>query len=271
MRRLIVNADDFGFTSDVNRGIIEAYRGGVLRSTTLMANGAAFDDAVEAARAEPGLDVGAHLTLVDGASLSKPGERLPETVGALLLRRPSRAELDREIEAQIAKIAAAGVRISHLDTHKHTHLWPRVLDAVLAAARRHGIRWVRRPFDLPLTAAAARAPWKRRAVNRLLRSFEDGFQRRTQGTGVRTTDAFAGFQLTGDYDGRELAELIRRLPEGVTEFMCHPGRCGEPLRAARTRLKESRERELAALTSDAVRRAVEEAGVETTSFRELGG
>jgi predicted glycoside hydrolase/deacetylase ChbG (UPF0249 family) len=89
--------------------------------------------------------------------------------------------------------------------------------------------------------------------------------------GCRTTDHFAGFQLTGRFRAPELAQLIRDLPEGVTEFMCHPGYCGGDLRRARTRLKESRERELEALVAPEVRAALTEAGVELVNYRLLPG
>jgi predicted glycoside hydrolase/deacetylase ChbG (UPF0249 family) len=85
----------------------------------------------------------------------------------------------------------------------------------------------------------------------------------------RSTDWFAGFKLTGSYGSEDLINVIRALPEGVTEFMCHPGRCGEDLRSARTRLKESREEELLALTAPEVRAALSEVGVKLTSFRDL--
>ncbi|MEZ5392012.1 MAG: ChbG/HpnK family deacetylase [Bryobacterales bacterium] len=272
MRRLIVNADDFGFTEDVNEGIVHAFERGILRSTTLMANGAAFEHAVKLARQTPGLDVGVHLTLVDGPSLSQPGRELPATVARLLLAIRSAwgpTAIEEECCAQIEKIRAAGIEPSHVDTHKHTHLFPPVLDAVLRAAKRNGIAWVRRPFDLPLTATAANTPWKRRLVSRMLGGLSRGFDRRMRAEGLHATDAFAGFQLTGFYREPELAGLLRALPEGVTEFMCHPGFCRAPLQAARTRLKLSRVQELEALTSDLVLRAASEAQVEITSFRAL--
>lgn len=268
MRRLIVNADDFGFLEDVNDGIAQAFDRGILRATTLMANGDAFDHAVETAKARPELDVGCHLTLVQGRSAADPGRRLPESVGQMLVSGVGKWA-EEECCAQIEKIQAAGIAISHLDAHKHTHLFPPVLEAVLSAGKRYGIEWVRRPFDIPLTAAAARSPWKRRLASRLLGGLSRRFDRKMRKAGLRATDAFAGFQMTGLYHAEQLADLIRALPAGTTEFMCHPGLCGEQLRAARTRLKQSRAYELEALTSEQVRRAVEESGVEITSFRAL--
>jgi len=261
MKILVVNADDFGFTRDVNAGIIEAHERGIVTAATLMARGDAFDDAVRLARGRPTLDVGCHLTLVQGPGL--PGG-IPGLIEALALRRIRPYD---ECRAQIARIVDAGIRPSHLDTHKHTHLLPPVLDAVARLSEEFGIPWVRRPFDMP--GAGFGAPLGLRALARSLRVVHPRFHRALARHGCRTTDHFAGFLLTGRFHTRELCALIRSLPEGTTEFMCHPGRCGEELPAARTRLKKSRERELEALTSREVRDALREAGVATAAFRDL--
>jgi predicted glycoside hydrolase/deacetylase ChbG (UPF0249 family) len=271
MRRLIINADDFGFTRGVNAGIVEACQGGVLRATTLMANGTAFEDAVDLARQTPGLDVGCHLVLVGGQSVAPPFEPLPQSMRELLWQLAgglTASVVEREFSAQVEKILAAGLRPTHLDTHKHTHLAPAVLEAVLRVARRYGIPWIRRPFDLPLRAARGRAPLRRRLLNRALRPLRGRFDRRIAANGGRATDHFAGFQITGGYQAGHLAALIRALPEGITEFMCHPGHCDYELRTAGTRLTESRESELQALLSAEVRATLQETGVELTNFAE---
>lgn len=265
MKQLIVNADDFGFTRDVNAGILEAHERGILTATTLMANGNAFADAVS--RIPATLDVGCHLVLVGGNSLVN-GREYPLTVGELLqaivLRRVSPYE---ELRAQVAKIMDAGVRPTHLDTHKHTHLFPPVLDAVARIAEETGIRWVRRPFDFPLQPG--QTPWTKRAVSAAFGTVRARFHRVLARHGCRTTDHFAGFQITGRFSAREVVELMRSLPEGSTEFMVHPGHCTEELRAARTRLKESRAAELAALVAPEVREAMNECGVTLVRFAEL--
>jgi len=138
----------------------------------------------------------------------------------------------------VRRILDAGLRPTHLDTHKHTHLLPPVLEAVCRLAQEFGIPWVRKPF--------------------LFRP-----------RGCRTTDHFAGFALTGRLDTAALLRFIRKLPPGTTEFMCHPGRCGPELAAAPTRLKAARQRELAALCAPEVRAALESARVTLVSFREL--
>jgi predicted glycoside hydrolase/deacetylase ChbG (UPF0249 family) len=277
MRRLITNADDFGFTRGVNAGIVEACRNGVLRSTTLMANGAAFDDAVQRARQTPGLDVGCHLVLIGGRAVAPPYAPLPRSTMELiwrLARGLSVGAVEQEFSAQIEKILAAGLQPTHLDTHKHTHLAPPVLEAVVRVARRYDIPWIRRPFDVPLPAVQGQAPLRRRAINRALRPLKRRFDRMIAETGCRATDHFAGFQLTAGYKARHLAGLIRALPEGLTEFMCHPGYCDDELRASPTRLTNSRETELRALLSSEIQATLEEAGVELTNFTEasqIGG
>lgn len=237
MRTLIVNADDFGFTRDVNQGIVEAHRDGILTSTTLMATGAAFDHAVRLAKENPTLDIGCHLVLV--------GEPpFPPTVAKLMQAMVlGRIRVYDEFAAQVRRILDAGLKPTHLDTHKHTHLLPPVLDAVARVSEEFGIPWVRHTLLI------------RRYFERVLRKHH-----------CRWTDHFTGFQITGKFDAAMLAALIRALPEGSTEFMCHPGRCGPELRAARTRLKESRERELRALTAPEVRVALAEANVRLAAF-----
>lgn len=261
MRKLVVNADDFGFTRDVNRGIVEAHRNGILTATTLMACGEAFDDAVQLAREHPTLDIGAHLVLVGQAPYPMTVAQLTR---AVIL---GKIAIYDELTAQVRKILDAGLKPTHLDTHKHTHLLPPVLDAVARISEEFQIPWVRRPFDFPLTPGGI--SWKKRAVSRALSAARSRFERVLKARGCRYTDHFAGFQITGNFDASGVAALIRALPEGSTEFMCHPGFCTEELRAARTRLKESREAELRALTSPDARRALEEAGVQLVSYREL--
>ena len=243
-KRLIVNADDFGFTPDVNRGIVAAHRGGILTATTLMANGDAFDDAVRLARETPELDVGCHLVLISGRSLLPPHAPLPASVPELLLALAGRRiRVYDELAAQVRKIMAAGIEPTHLDTHKHTHVAPPVLDAVARIAVEFEIPWVRRPFGIPVLSGRK---------------------------GCRTTDHFAGFRMTGRFRAPGLVRFIRHLPDGLTEFMCHPGYCGDELRRAHTRLKESRERELEALLAPQVRAALEAAGVELLNYRGAG-
>lgn len=251
---LIFNADDFGFTPDVNAGIVHCHRNGVLRATTLMANGDAFDDAVRLARENPSLDIGCHLVLIQGRSLVT-GKELPGNWKQFLVALASRRlHPYRELRAQVEKMVAAGLRPSHLDTHKHTHVVPAVLSAVIRLAHEFDVPFIRLPFDAGWSAVRLLDRYSRHKLTRAK---------------VHATDHFLGFRLT---DGLTEGSLLRSLPaiaDGSTEFMCHPGFLGTNLREAKTRLKETRERELAALTSSVVREELERRRIVLTDYREL--
>ena len=250
MRSLIINADDFGFARDVNAGILQAHREGVLTSATLMANGRAFDHAVELAREAPGLGIGAHLVLVQGRSLLS-GEMLPSNPRQLLAELvKGRLDVYAELRTQVEKIVGTGISPTHLDTHKHTHLVPRVFSAVVRLAREFGIPYVRLPLDRTVRIAGVRPTLAAEFYRRLAR-----------GSGVRFTDHFLGFHLTGSFTEETFAWALGGLEDGLTEFMCHPGLLGDELAAAPTRLKEARVRELDALVSPRIRRLLDDMGV----------
>jgi predicted glycoside hydrolase/deacetylase ChbG (UPF0249 family) len=247
---LIVNADDFGFTRDVNQGILDAHRQGIVTAATLMASGSAFEDAAALARENPTLDVGCHLVLVGGLSALPPHHPLPASAGLLLAALGlGRLRVVEELRAQIRKVLDAGLTPTHLDTHKHTHLLPQVAEAVGCVAEEFGIRWVRRPLG-----SLALGPWVQRSLKR---------------HGCRMTDHFEGFRLTGRLDGAALVRLLRRVRPGTTELMCHPGYLGEELSAAPTRLKQSRLRELQALTSDEAKQAALDSGIRLVNYVSL--
>lgn len=269
-KQLIVNADDFGFTPDVNRGIVEAHRYGILTAATLMANGDAFEEAVRLARETPTLDIGCHLVLVGGKSLLS-GRPFPRTVGRLVAALAGRQIRPyEELAAQVRRTLDSGLQPTHLDTHKHTHLAPPVLDAVVRLGEEFGIRWVRRPFDFPLNPAAGGVPALKRFTSRAMDLLRRRFHRVLEKHGCRTTDHFAGFQITGRFRTAELVQLLGSLPDGSTELMCHPGYCEDTLRAAPTRLKESREHELQALIAAETRSALERHGIELVRYATLG-
>ncbi len=161
MKQLIVNADDFGYTRGVNQGILRCYASRESsRSTTIMANGQAFDAAVEIARAHPELGVGVHIVLVGEPAVAPRAKlplladalgQLPRTIRSLILKSRSSSAFSREIEtemrAQIDRVRAAGIRPTHLDTHKHTHIYPPVMKVLAKVAQDYGITRVRMPFE----------------------------------------------------------------------------------------------------------------------------
>lgn len=256
MIQLIVNADDFGWTRDVNDGIVHAHRHGILTATTMMAGAPAFEHAVALARETHSLDIGVHLTLIQTAGLPK---NLPALLAAIALRR---IDIYATLAAQVSKIQAAGITPTHLDTHKHTHILPQVADAVARIVQETGIRWVRRPFD---PGPPASLPAK------LMRALQPGLQRKLRNAGALSTGYFAGFALTGYLDKASLLALIPTLPDGTIELMCHPGFCRDELRSSKTRLVESREIELNALTSPAVRSALAARQIKLVNYRTIAG
>jgi predicted glycoside hydrolase/deacetylase ChbG (UPF0249 family) len=250
LKRLIVNADDFGFTRDVNAGIIEAHIHGILTATTLMANGNAFDDAAQLAQATPTLDVGIHFVLIGGQSLLT-GKPFPKDVPDLV-RAVYAGELDLygELAAQANKIRAAGVTPTHADTHKHTHLLPPVRRALCTVAEEFNIPFLRRPADLDL-------PFQASFTTKITNYFVRRLARGMDLSPLQSTDHFAGFALTGRYGVTDLQALFAKLPDGVTELMTHPGRCTAELQNAPTRLKHSRAEELKALIAPETRAALD--------------
>jgi hopanoid biosynthesis associated protein HpnK len=283
---LIVNADDFGYTSGVNRAIVEAHSRGVVTSSTLMANGPAFDEAVQLARTVPKLSVGCHLVLTDGDPVLH-SQQLPSLTTAGHFRDgmftfAARAivggmaprEITEEASAQIRKIQSAGIAVSHIDTHKHTHLFPRILRPLLRAAADCGVRAVRNPFGprLPLQSSHLLARpnlWTRYVEVRMLGAFANKFREAVDREGFSTPDGTLGIVVTGALDETLFYAIARSIPEGTWEFVCHPGYNDSDLKVGKTRLRESRETELRVLTLPAARNLLAQQGIELISYRDL--
>jgi chitin disaccharide deacetylase len=286
MKQLILNADDFGLTSGVNEGIIRAHRDGILTSTTLMANASAFEDAVERARENLSLGVGVHLVLVDGravapldevASLVDENGELP-SLGTLVARVSAgliRDEhIERELRAQIEKVRAAGIEPSHVDSHKHTHAHPRVMELVARVARQCGIVRIRKPFE------ALRASWSSTRIEGVGAATQLMAAAATQISAPRfagvsreyalqSPHRFLGVATTGQISSVVLRRMIDTLEDGTTEIMLHPGICDDELSRTGSRLQMHRQTELGALLDPELKRIVVERGIRLISYREL--
>ena len=287
MKELILNADDFGYTTGVNEGIIRAHRDGILTSATLMANGRAFDDAVERAKANPKLGIGCHLVLTGGFSVAPREEipsladaegRLPRSLGALVARVSAGSvrtnEIERELRAQLEKIRRAGIELSHVDTHKHTHVHPRVMGAVGRVAREFGITRVRNPIenlgDSWRTARSENADIvANMAASLAVRAVGSWFNAIARKYGLQSPDHFLGLAITGRMSAAALCRLIDTLPEGRTEIMVHPGIYDAELVKSGSRLQQQRQTELDGLLAPEARRAVDANSVRLISYREL--
>lgn len=286
MRRLIINADDFGFTHGVNRAIVEAHTQGVVTSSTLMANGHVFAEAVQMASATPKLSVGCHVVLIDGTPLSK-ADALPSLTSGGAFRDGLKSfaaraltgsmkseEISTEASAQIRRLQSAGISVSHIDTHKHTHIFPQILKPVLRAARECGVRAVRNPFGprRPFQSSellTRPSLWTRYAEVRVLRRFAGRFREAVKQEGFATPDGTLGIEVTGTLDETLFEAIASTIPDGTWEFVCHPGYNDADLAAANTRLRESRETELRVLTLPAAREILDRRAIQLISYREL--
>ncbi len=285
MRRLIVNADDFGLTLGVDRGIVEAHGQGIVTSATVMTNAAAFDDAIQRAKSAPRLSTGCHVVLVDGLPVLD-GKQIPTlTSGAAAHFYPSLSsfalravggrihpdEIEAEATAQIRKLQATGIVVSHFDTHKHTHIFPQVLQPLLRAARACGVTAVRNPFGPLHLSIVAKRPslWKRHAKVTFLNRLGKSFRRSVSSAGLLTPDGTLGIVATGALDLGLFESIVDSLPEGTWELVCHPGYNDAELARVRTRLRESRELELRVLTSADAREMLVRRGVQLISYHDL--
>ena len=287
MKRLIFNADDFGMTRGVNEGIVRAHREGVLTSATLMANGLAFEDAAKKALENPTLGVGCHLVLVGGKPVAPPGKvkslidsqgNLPDSLAAFVARVSTGMiktdEIECELKAQIQKIGSAGIVPSHVDTHKHTHAHPRVMEVVGRVAREFGITRIRRPIenlrDSWGTSRAENSGISKQIVAAgAVRVVASRFEAIAEKYQLRCPDHFLGLALTGQLGPAALRRMADSVEEGSTEIMLHPGICDADLAASGSRLQQQRQTELDGLLDRGVREAFSQREIHLISYREL--
>jgi chitin disaccharide deacetylase len=256
-----------------------------------MANGPAFADAVHQAGTTPRMSIGCHVVLIDGEPVLAPNT-IPSLSGSPtnpsqfrdgLMNFAARAitgildpdELEAEATAQIRKIQSTGLAVSHFDTHKHTHVFPSVLRPLLRAAAACGVMAVRNPFGprRPLRSSELLAQpglWKRTVEVRILRGFARKFRAAVDQVGFSSPDGTLGIEVTGVLDERLFRAIAETIPDGTWEFVCHPGYNDADLQTANTRLRQSRELELKALTLPAARQLLAERDIELISYRELG-
>jgi len=290
MKNLIVNADDLGWTPGVNRGISEAHRNGIVTSTSLLANGCAFDDGVRLSRELPRLGVGVHLNLSDGKPVAPPakvktlvsdsGEFTggPETLLFRLTAKSLDAK-DVEIEwgAQIEKVCAAGIRPTHLDGHKHVQMLPGLFAIALCLARKHGIEAVRVSHEASSLRAALTGGSESKSIMlkqgvqaRGLKLLARDAREMAERSGIATADYFCGIAQTGVLTRKGVLQLLASLPDGTTELMCHPGYADADLQNTATRLQKSRQTELEILTDKEIRKSIAALGIRLINYQEIG-
>jgi hopanoid biosynthesis associated protein HpnK len=290
VKKLIVNADDFGLTDKTNQAILEAHQTGIITSTSLLANGAAFGSAVELAPRMPGLGVGVHLNLVEGTPVSDPSivSSLVDNKGffpgspvrlarKIITGRVKLTEIERELRAQIERILTARISPTHLDGHKHFHILPSVLNIIIRLAREYEVMAVRCPaersahlFHLMLTNRVSSPEiLKQYVAGRVLLVLASGVRKKLWRARLSCPTHFYGITQTGFLDAKCLQNIICHLPQGTSEIMCHPGYVDLDLVRTPTRLLAQREEELHALTRPEIKALVTELGIELISYRSL--
>jgi hopanoid biosynthesis associated protein HpnK len=290
MKKLIVTADDFGLTTRVNEAIALACRRGVVTTASLMVTGAGFESAVDLARNTPGLDLGLHLNLTEGKPVSSwttvpsladsSGFTYPhpsKLAAALIFGKVRVSDLEREIRSQIEKAVSTGLRITHVDGHKHVHAMPAVFRLMRSIAPEYSICGVRCAKEtvpsLRTILARNKGSWSQIAL-------QFGFGKVLSATWtmssaghrtfqVVTPQRFYGVTQTGFLDIHAFEEILHDLSDGFSEVMCHPGYSDGDLKRTPTRLRAQRERELELLTSCQLRDLIHRKGVTLGSYRDL--
>jgi predicted glycoside hydrolase/deacetylase ChbG (UPF0249 family) len=290
VKNLIVNADDLGWTEGVNRGITESHRKGLVTSASLLANGRAFAGAIGIAQNNPALGVGVHLNLSDGLPVARADavktllNRAGELHGGpeVFLLRIAKGNLElsaveQEWDAQIQKIRNSGLEPTHLDGHKHIHMLPGLFEIAVRLAKKYRIAAIRISLEESrLRAMLSEGSNRKNALRlkqglqaRLLKLLARDARELAERAGLAITDYFCGIAQTGILRREGIEQLLKNLPEGTTELMCHPGYADDDLRDSPTRLQGSRKSELTILTDPAIRKVVAIGGIRLINFKTL--
>ena len=277
MKQLIVNADDLGLTSAVNRGVVRAFQDGIVTSASLLVVGNAFEEAVALARQNPELDVGLHLTLVEERAilgcevlptLVDETGRFPRTssefLRCALLGRISWDEVEREIAAQIARFQKTGLRLSHVNSHQHLHMFPPIFQIVSRLTRGMDNVWIRNPAG----------PWRKSSDVRMGRwGRRLGLNLTCLSARVlhgsphpQMPDGMFGFEVSGGLTRPALEQILRKIPDGLYELVCHPGEDDADTRTRYSHWGYRWAEELKALTAPETQVVLKEHGIVLTSF-----
>ena len=277
MKQLIINADDFGLTPAVNRGVVRAFQDGIVTSASLLVTGSAFEDAVALADKNPKLDVGLHLALVEERGVLGPDVlptlvdetgRFPRTSAEFIQRAILGGinwyEVEQEIAAQIALFQKTGLRLSHLNSHQHLHMFPPVFQIVRRLARWVDNVWVRN----------SAGPWRKpphvrigRWIQQIGLNLTSLSARALHGSPLpEMPDGMFGFEVGGHLTPSALEQILRRIPDGLYELICHPGEDDADTRTRYSHWGYRWAEELETLTAPQTRVILEEQGIVLTSF-----
>ncbi len=279
LKAAIINGDDFGFSPEVNAGIVRAHRDGVLNSASLMVAGVARDAAARAAHENPALDVGLHLVVCKGHSVLAP-EKLAGVVDAAgrfvenpvlgglryFFNRSIRDQLRDECRAQIELHLKLIGYLNHIDGHLNFHAHPVLTDILVEMAAEYRVPCLRLPREPVFTTLAlARDHAARKLVESVIfRSLSARAHRRMKARGLKSSDWLFGLHQSGNLSESYVMGVIDRLREGVTEIYFHPA-----ADVSGTPPSPAAQLEVEILTGTKIRRRLEACGVRLTTFAEL--
>ena len=290
MKQLLVNADDFGLTESVNRGILDAHREGIVTSATLLANGMAFESAVAASKRFYRLGIGVHLNLTEGMPVADASQirTLVDRRGRLSMAparlwvgiaagQVSLRHIEFELRAQVKKVIETGVRPTHFDGHKHVHVLPPVSEIVIRLAREFSVPAVRCPVEKNVNAIwpvqsdgqSPIASFKQCLVSRAVSGLAKHLRRKLAQAALLSPARFCGISDTGFLNESAIRRILANLPQGTTELMCHPGYCDVDLEKTGTRLLKRREIEIHGLTAASVKDFVASMGIQLRNFKDF--
>jgi len=286
---VIIHADDFGRTAGINRAIAKGYSEGIITSTSILANTPNFEDAAKFAKIHPDLDIGIHLTIIGGRSISDPKKvksllNKDETfhnvwtqlLPALALGRVDPKELELEFEEQILRVKNYGLKPTHLDSHQHVHMYPLIMKVLVKLACKHKIPWIRLPQEgfnarLAMHSVSGKRVCESNA-KRFLLAFLSGMLRKHIATsGVSYPDCFYGMMNSGNMTKEVFLRLIDFIEPGLTEIMCHPGYVCKDLLRDFPNTRDKWEEELSMLLDAEVREKLRSCKIELTNYRRLCG
>ncbi len=272
MKKLIVNADDFGMSRKINEGIIKAYKGGIVTSTTIMTNMPGFEKTVQLLRKHDDLGVGIHLNLTENYPvvkclnniINKDKELINANIKKALMQNLNLTEIETELEAQIIRGQNSGLGITHLDSHKHVHVLPGIQKVVLKLAKKFRIPKIRSPSDRVINSKLI---FTKQYLKRLLINYYAlKFKKNLRILNVKTPSNFFGILETGKLNIRNLANVIKHIPDGTSELMCHPGYLDYSIKGS---LVRSRETELKALLSPKIKQIIKRKGIHLINYGDL--
>jgi hopanoid biosynthesis associated protein HpnK len=280
--KLIINADDFGSSREVNRAIIRAHQEGILTSCSLMVAGEAFEEAVDLARRNPGMGVGLHLTTVRGKSVLPP-DIIPHLVNELgeFSLRPAlsgcryffsplaRRELRMEIQAQFERFASTRLPFSHIDGHLHHHIHPVIFAETVRQASRFGVKAMRVPLEnLRLNLKFDHAHWPGKSMYSLIFGFLGrAMRKRLQIEGMRFADQVYGHFQSGNMNREYFQFLLRHINDEVIEVYFHPAAYEKD--QVHDPHQRQQEIELGTLLNPEVRREIHHLGIQLINYWDL--